>query len=147
MPCVTALHFPAIKVRPDTSNVVISNDFGIKVRMKKLDDLPIPESKIALLKIYVEGYEKFVFLGAKNFLSKVDCVHFSCNVKKFEENDYDYEEIFSILKLHGFKLYGFKNENSIFSLTSEYLAKKEEMLAIRNIDDFVKRTNFVVSEN
>ena len=103
----------------DPSNVIISTETGIKVQMKKLDDLPIPESKIALLKIYVEGYEKFVFLGAKNFLSKVDCVHFSCNIQKFEENNYNYNEIFSILSSHEFKLYRFHDEESIVPVTSE----------------------------
>ncbi len=131
----------------DPSNVIISANTGIKVQMKKLDDLPIPESRVTLLKIYVEGYEKFVFLGAKNFLSKVDCVHFSCNIEKFKENDYDYREIFSILESYDFKLYRFENENSIVAVTSEYLPKKEEMLAIRFIDDFIKRTNFQILKN
>ena len=131
----------------DPSNIVISTETGIKVQMKKLDDLPILESKISLLKIYVEGYEKFVLLGAKNFLSKVDCIHFSCNVQKFKENNYSYDDIFSILSSHGFKLYRFNNENSIVAITSEYFPKKEEMLAIRNIDDFIKRTNFQILEN
>ena len=128
----------------DPSNVVISNDDGIKVEMKKLDELSITESKISLLKIYVEGFEKFVFLGGKELLTKVDCVHFSCNIQKFKENNYEYKEIFSFLSNCGFSLYRFHNESQITAVTSEYSPKKEEMLAIRNMNDFLKRTGYKI---
>ena len=50
--------------RSDSLNAILENNNGITVPICKLDDLPINESSIALMKIDVEGYEQFVLLGA-----------------------------------------------------------------------------------
>ena len=52
-------------IRSDTMNSVkLESSDGIQIPIKKLDDLPISETSISLIKIDVEGYEKFVLDGA-----------------------------------------------------------------------------------
>ena len=51
--------------RSDSLNSVLENSGGITVPICKLDDLPINESSIELMKIDVEGYEKAVLEGAR----------------------------------------------------------------------------------
>lgn len=48
----------------------ITCDSGIKVQMKKLDNLNLAFPVINLMKIDVEGYEKFVFMGGADILKK-----------------------------------------------------------------------------
>ena len=56
------------------------------------------------------------------------------NIKRF----------FPFYQIGGFSLYRFHNESQITAVTSEYSPKKEEMLAIRNMNDFLKRTGYKI---
>ena len=59
--------------RSDVLNSVSITEEGEEISLCKLDDLPINESKINLMKIDVLGYEKFVFGGAKKILEITEC--------------------------------------------------------------------------
>ena len=94
-------------------NSILENNSGISVPICKLDELPISESSIALLKIDVEGYEKFVLLGSSNVLKKTKCVIFETIEKLLKKYNSSYEDISNILLNEGFKLYRLRNKKNI----------------------------------
>lgn len=74
----------------------------ISVPMMKLDDFCKNIEKISVLKIDVEGYEKFILENAAETLKKTDVVYaeyYEPNTQKF---GYRREEIKSILEANGF---------------------------------------------
>ncbi len=75
---------------------------NILVPMMRLDDLLADVEKIDVLKIDVEGYEKFILENATETLKKTKVVYaeyYQANTKMF---GYDREEIKSILEKNGF---------------------------------------------
>lgn len=116
----------------------------IEVPIKTLDQLKFNSNKkIALLKVDVEGYEKFVFEGAQRLLENVQCIYFEAWCKHFEKFEYSLDEIRNILAGKHFKVYKFKNSSSqITPLPTIYQPKKcENLIAIKNLEDFLSRTS------
>ena len=54
----------------------VTEDGGIAVPVQPLDGLPIRAGRVALMKVDVEGYERFVFQGAAALLARTDCVYY-----------------------------------------------------------------------
>lgn len=131
-------------VRSDWGNKILENESGIKVDIRKLDDLFIPEKEIALIKIDIVGYEKFVLLGAKEILEKTNCIHIPMIEKHFQNFNYNYKDIFEILVQHGFELYGFSSKKIFWPLSQNYKPHNEDILAIKKLDDFIKRTHYAL---
>lgn len=131
----------------DVVNTIIQNGSGIKVKITTLDKLFPKDDVIDLLKIDVQGYDKFVFLGSKNILKKTKCVHFPVIREHYQNFGYDYKEIFEFLKNSGFELYGFSQDRKIWNLDQDYTPNDEDLLAIRNIDDFIFRTGYTINDN
>jgi len=131
----------------DVVNSIIENDSGVRVKITTLDKLLTKDDVIHLLKIDVQGYDKFVFLGSKNILKKTECVHFPVIREHYQNFGYDYEEIFELLKNSGFELYGFSRDRKIWKLDQDYVPNNEDLLAIRNIDDFISRTGYTLNDN
>ncbi|MDX2345726.1 MAG: FkbM family methyltransferase [Legionella sp.] len=80
----------------------VSDDGGIVVLMDKLDNLKIRHDTIHLLKIDVEGYEKFVMNGADETLRKTETIFFEAWSEHFDKYGYTLREIFDVLKEFGF---------------------------------------------
>jgi len=131
----------------DVVNSIIENDSGVRVKITTLGKLLTKDDVIHLLKIDVQGYDKFVFLGSKNILKKTECVHFPVIREHYQNFGYDYEEIFELLKNSGFELYGFSRDRKIWKLDQDYVPNNEDLLAIRNIDDFISRTGYTLNDN
>jgi len=129
----------------DDQNSVSDDKNGIKLLMKRLDDL-IHSNQINLLKIDVEGYEKFVLLGASKLLKITDCVCFEAVEKSMENQGYTIGDIYDILLKNEFQLFRFKNKKEISSITKSYRPLKtgEDFLAIKNIANFLQRTNYKI---
>ena len=129
----------------DDQNSVSNDENGIKLPMKSLDNL-IHSNQINLLKIDVEGYEKFVLLGCIQLLKLTDCVCFEVVEKSMQNQGYSIEDIYDIFFKNEFQLFRFKNKQEISSITKFYRPLKtgEDLLAIKNIDDFLKRTNYKI---
>lgn len=132
----------------DDQNSVVDDKNGIKLPMKRLDDL-IHSNQINLLKIDVEGYEKFVLLGASKLLKITDCVCFEAVEKSMENQGYTIGDIYDILLKNEFQLFRFKNKKEISSITKSYRSLKtgEDFLAIKNIANFLQRTNYKIIMN
>jgi len=130
----------------DDQNSIITNKNGIKVKLKKLDDLEINEDFIDLIILDAIGYEKFVVEGGKDILKRTKCVHFPVLEKFFKNFDYTYKDIFKIIENIGFKIYEFTEDRKISLVSENYKADDNRtittLLGIRDLSDFLERTNY-----
>jgi FkbM family methyltransferase len=133
--------------KSDDQNQVTFSNTNLTVPLKKLDDLDIQEDIIDLLKIDSMGFEKFVLLGSKNILEKTRCIQLPISgsyPKFFQMYGYEYEEILQILRKHNFEIFEYNNKKNLFHLDSNSIPKKGDLLAISDIKNFVKRTNYTI---
>ncbi len=131
--------------RQDDRNSVISDSEGVQVEMNRLDSMNIGESPIALLKVDVEGYEKFVFEGAGRLLDNILCICYESAEDHFREFGYSCAELNDILRVKGFDLFRFADDK-LLRVGESYISKNaENIIAVRDIGDFRKRTGFEIS--
>ena len=133
--------------KSDWENSILSEGEGIKVDIKKLDDLEINDSNIALIKIDTQGFEKFALAGASRILNITECVHFPVIEKHFKNYGYSYNDIFDFFIENGFHLFLFSSDKKIWPIPKNYNQNNEDVLAIKNIDYFIKRTNYQLLTN
>jgi FkbM family methyltransferase len=129
----------------EVSGVVSRNDNGrpINIAVRKLDSLPIAASKINLLKIDVEGYEKYVIAGGTQVIQNTECVYFESNEHHFANFGYTCDDLFQVLRAGGFQLYKILDENVLSILPKQYIStQNENLLAIRDRNQFVSRTGY-----
>jgi FkbM family methyltransferase len=67
--------------RADDQNKVLPGGQGLPVPIERLDEVFDGQSDVSLLKIDVEGYEKYVLWGAEAVLSITACVYFEVSKK------------------------------------------------------------------
>jgi len=128
----------------DGQNKILKNTNGIKVSTKKLDDFNLFEHSVSLLKIDVEGFELFVFKGGEKTLKITNCIFFECVERLYKNYDYSFSNLFDFLLDHNFKIFKY-NENKIQQIfKSSKLLPSQNLLAIKDVDDFLKRTNYVL---
>lgn len=129
----------------DVENRIIEKG-GLRVRVETLDDLLDDRLKVVdLLKIDVEGYEKFVLAGARRILQKTRCVYFESDQEHFASYGYSTAEVFDILYAAGlgvFKIIDKKMRKVPSSYVSEIT---ENLLAVRDLCDFTERTNLMAT--
>jgi len=120
---------------------------GIAVPMGRLDDLDTGSGAVALLKVDVEGYEKFVFEGARRLLERTECVYFeSCNIF-FRQFGYSIEDVFDLLGRAGFTIFRFRDEG-LSRLPVEYSYEGcENMLALREPEQSLERMGLQVQDD
>jgi len=124
----------------------ISPKGDIKVPVSTLDRIFGSEVDVVhFLKVDVEGYEKFVMLGASEVLKKTRCIYFESMECNSQRHGYSTPELIKILRHAGF---------SILRLTGEQLQDVppnhvsnglENLLAVRDLDDFLERTGLCFS--
>lgn len=133
--------------RSDEQNEVTGSQ-GIQVEVKKLDDLFVDKlESVELLKVDVEGYEKFVLQGALEILKKTECIYFESWEQHFAKYNYSTFDVFNILKSSGFSLYKLKH-GKVVQLPLDYISENcENLLAIKNIQSFIERTGFCIGES
>ncbi|MBD1906689.1 FkbM family methyltransferase [Funiculus sociatus GB2-A5] len=133
--------------RSDEQNEVTGSQ-GIQVEVKKLDDLFVDKlESVELLKVDVEGYEKFVFQGALEILKKTECIYFESWKQHFAKYNYSTFDVFNILKSSAFSIYKLKH-GKIVQLPLDYISEDcENLLAIKNIQSFIERTGFCIGES
>jgi len=124
----------------DELNEVVSRD-GIQIEVKKLDDLLRDRIEtLSLLKVDVEGYEKFIFEGALETLRKTECIYFESWEQHFIKYSYSTIDVLELLKNSGFNLYKL-SDNKVKPIQGNYISEVcENLLAIRNIGEFSART-------
>jgi len=101
--------------RKDDNNCVALNaDSGIKVPCRTLASL-VPEhsiSRIAVMKIDVEGFEMHVLRGAEAILHKVDSIYIEVLEHTLQKFGSCSAEVFKLLQAHGFRCFYFKDDRS-----------------------------------
>ena len=124
----------------DQNKVITGLTGGITVPVKKLDTLLRQEHNISLLKIDVEGFEKYVVDGASEVLKRTDMVFFESWDQNFLNYGYTAGDLIELFKYKGFKVFSIENDKlSIISRMHNSL-KCENLLAIKNIVQFSFKT-------
>ena len=129
--------------RSDDLNSVSITEEGEEISLCKLDDLPINESKINLMKIDVLGYEKFVFGGAKKILGITECIHLPIIPLDCKRYGYDFNDVFEMLRNLGFQLFTFSEKN-VYAIKSNFDSKNQDVLAVKDLEDFLARTKYTL---
>ncbi len=105
---------------------------GVEVQETTLDRLTQNLASIALLKIDVEGYEKFVLEGASQTLSKTECVYFEASEENFRHYGYTTPDVLTLLKRQGFSVFQWKG-GALIPVPEGYRAQRlENLIAARN---------------
>ncbi len=108
------------------------SDKGIEVELSTLDtelrDIP----HINLIKIDVEGYEKFVFLGGEKTLAKTDMIYFESFEPNYARFDYTLDDILTLLHKASFIVYSL-NDGKRHEIREGYrnLETYENLLAVK----------------
>lgn len=123
----------------DDRNRIVGNNEGLMVKIGKLDDFLQNENQIDLLKIDVEGFEKFVLEGATNTLKKTKYILIEISEKHFDEYAYSCQEVLKILEKNEFRLFQFSGPQHLVEISSDYIqkVKNENILAVKNTYEVV----------
>lgn len=87
----------------DDQNHVINTPEGIALPVIPLDSL-LEEVSPTVLKVDVEGFEKFVFQGASRLLERTDFVYFEAWEDLYIKYGYSFSDIRAYLEIKGFSL-------------------------------------------
>jgi FkbM family methyltransferase len=128
----------------DDKNSVVWTDPGIIVDQKRLDELSIEDEQITLLKIDVEGYEKFVIEGAARLLKNVQCIYFEAIERHFLKFGYRLEDLLNVLRSHHFEIFEVSADEVCRIHPSCYPKFSTNLVAVRDVNAFSKRTKFSV---
>jgi FkbM family methyltransferase len=127
--------------RTDDQNAIIPRGQGIKVQVRPLDALDLPEPVIHLLKVDTEGYENFVFRGGLGVLKRTLVVYFEC----WDKTRYGYHprEILQLLQEAGFHIFRLRGDAlSRVEQESFSIDGVENLLAVKEPQQFLSRTRF-----
>jgi len=126
-------------IRSDDQNA-IEKDGALRINVETLDELLGSKTvKIALMKVDVEGFEKYVFEGAKQVLMNTDVVYFEAWESHFNKYNYSTSDVLQMLRSLGFKLIRMIG-NELSEIAPDYIAKDcQNLLAIRDIQHFKGR--------
>jgi FkbM family methyltransferase len=128
--------------RTDDQNHVV-RDRGIRVPVTPLDALNLPE--IGLLKLDVEGFETFVLAGARQTLRRTACVYFESWDEHVGKYDCTCEDAVRLLREAGFRVWQ-QRQDTLLEVASPHRSPTcENLIAVRDLDDFVRRTGYRVS--
>jgi hypothetical protein len=133
----------------EVNKVSISSENNLKVSIALLDDIAKELDSVTLLKLDVEGYEKFVIEGARETLEKVKCIYFEVSENNFHNFGYKTEDVLTAIQQSGFGLFKRKDgKKEIVSIDSKYIPVStvyENLIGIKDIEDFKNRTQWQVS--
>jgi FkbM family methyltransferase len=130
--------------RQDDRNCVVNGDGGRRVEVMRLDTAVAPRGTVALLKIDVEGYEKFVLDGATGLLPRVRCVFIETWAEHFARYGYECRDVHERLLAHGFDLFRL-NGQALTPVAAGYVSTVcEDLIAVRDAGEFTRRTGYAV---
>ncbi|MBN1797200.1 MAG: FkbM family methyltransferase [Spirochaetales bacterium] len=127
--------------KSDDMNRIVEDPKAVCIKMISLDSLLPQQEKIQLLKIDVEGYEKFVIQGARRILKNVDCILFEADEKHYKNYGYSFRQIHDVLHKQEFKVYGLSDDgNDLMPIDKNHkLINCCNLLAVKNKELVIKR--------
>jgi FkbM family methyltransferase len=126
----------------DSQSCVAHGKAATPVRMARLDAILQHQEKIALLKIDVEGYEKFAIEGASGVLPRVGAIYFEYFAANYSRYNYSGSALLSHLQQAGFRIYRINEGHCRVVNADEPGASCENLVAVRNRQDFFSRTGY-----
>ncbi len=131
----------------DQNKVLLQQANGIEVKVDTLDNIFAGLPHINLLKIDVEGYEKFVLEGAANTLTKTDVLYFESWEKHFKGFGYDTATILHMLKNAHFTIFKTGPDQLMTLPVNYHSANCENLVAIKNPELFCSTYGYRVKNN
>lgn len=122
----------------DENKVLPRGIMGITVPMVRLDAF-FADENITLLKVDVEGWEKFVFLGAGSVLENVSFVYFECWDEHFQSAGYGFFDIYDILSSRGFTITSMESGELLAIPRTTQFPKCVNLFAFRDKEQFTAR--------
>lgn len=121
----------------------IGEERGLMVPSRTLDSLPTGKGSISLLKIDTEGYELKVLRGGTRLLKRTNCVYFESNAAHLVKYGHTCDEVFHVLRNARFVLLRLLEDKTVELIKPSYVSKKtENLIAVKNLDKFLKRTGY-----
>jgi FkbM family methyltransferase len=118
---------------------------GLEIPIDRLDALVTEPGPVALLKVDVEGYEKFVFEGATDVLRRTSSVYFEVSAPHFARFAYSTRDVLQLLMRDGFNVYRVSGPATLTAITPEFDTDHfENLVALRNEPDFKRRTGWAI---
>ncbi len=137
-------------INADDQNKVLTQKAknAIEVPINTLDHYTANLNKVDLLKIDVEGYEKFVLEGSSKTLEKTKSIYIEISVIHFKEFNYTAKDIFTKLENQGFDLFRIVSEKKLEKINTLYVQEvvSENIVATKNINKLVKQGNWEIVE-
>jgi len=116
----------------------------LPVLVQPLDELVTGGEPIALLKVDVEGYEKFVFEGAAEVLKRTRCVYFEVSSLHFSRFGYTTHALLALLEAAGFRLFRLAPPTRFAPVTTTFDTEHfENLIAVRDLGEFTDRCGWV----
>ena len=75
-------------------------------------------------------------------LQKTKCVHVPIVEKHLQQYGYGFQDILDILVKNNFELFEFVNQKFIRIDPETYMPHDEDIIAVKHMDDFLKRTKY-----
>lgn len=127
----------------DDMNRVDGDTSGLQVRIDRLDNCVPPSGPVELLKVDVEGYEKFVLAGATDLLKRTRCVYFEVCSTHFAWFGYSTRELLEMLCDAGFQLFRINRPGCLCSIPVDFESESfENLVALRKPADFQQRSGW-----
>ena len=131
----------------DDCRVKIQDRGNVQVIVRTFDGELDKIQQISLVKIDVEGYEKFVLEGAEKSAQKIKCIIFESYSRHFKQFSYSFKNLFDILTEYGFDIYSFPVEEKISRIPREHISENcENLIAIKGLDKFLELTGYSVQD-
>ena len=119
---------------------------NLEVPVERLDILLPDDRALNLLKVDVEGYEKFVFEGATDLLKRTGCVFFEVSALHFDRFGYATREVLNLLVSAGFLLFRISGSTALAAISTEFDTEEfENLVALRDETAFKRRTGWTIS--
>jgi len=142
------VHFTSKK--SDVGNRISTYSGDIRIPVSTLDTFVEGAKKIALMKIDVEGYEKFVLEGSRKVLKQTECLYIEVSENHFKKFGYTMKDFFTVLENEGFSLFRIHDQKRLLIPTDrDYIqsVSKENIFALKNRDFFLSRSDFGIADD
>ena len=118
---------------------------GLRVPVERLDALVADRGCVALLKVDVEGFERFVFEGAPALLARTAAVFFEVSSSHFARFGYRTRDVLDLLTQAGFQVFRMRLPNRLAPVAADFDTDAfENLVALRDADECRRRTGWTI---